>query len=222
MTNKRTPPAAKPGASKPSSVTADRRAAQAASAARPPRRPAPAPEAQPEVLVDPAAKRSARGAAPWATRHAAKRAAEEAKRRDEPVRPGSARSTLRTPDNADDIKSQILHLHNMLNQLNVMRKTLSESFYEAGLLLAEIRDKKLYLPKGYATFEAFVERETAIGKSTALSLADIPEIFTREAAKGAGLDSTIAALATFRQAHSPRQVRARPSRPPVARVIVRE
>ncbi|MDX2054335.1 MAG: hypothetical protein SFV15_18180 [Polyangiaceae bacterium] len=217
---------------KPASVSAARRAAKSTVSTRAVRpaevAPVPAAEPTPVDTVDStdaasqAARRGSRGAAPWATRHAAKQAAEKARRLEEPVRPGSARATLRTPDNADDIKSQILRLHTMLTQLNTFKKTLSDSFYEAGELLAEIRDKKLYSPKGYRDFDSFVEREVTLSKTTALALAEIPEVFTREAAKGAGLESTISALTAFRQAHSAKQVRARPSRPPVARVIIRD
>ncbi len=208
---------------KPASVASSRRAEK--SSVKPRVIPQPETPPTPDALLDPAgaaARRGSRGAAPWATRHAAKQAAEKARRLEEPVRPGSARATLRTPDNADDIKSQIMRLHTMLDRLNSLKKTLPDSFYEAGELLAEIRDKKLYAPKGYRDFDSFVEREVTIGKTTALALAEIPEVFTREAAKGAGLEQTITALSAFRQAHSTKQVRARPSRPPVARVIIRD
>ncbi len=207
---------------KPASVASSRRAEKASVKA--PAIPQPETPPTPEALLDPAAaaRRGSRGAAPWATRHAAKQAAEKARRLEEPVRPGSARATLRTPDNADDIKSQIMRLHTMLDRLNTLKKTLPDSFYDAGELLAEIRDKKLFAPKGYRDFASFVEREVTIGKTTALALAEIPEVFTREAAKGAGLEQTITALSAFRQAHSAKQVRARPSRPPVARVIIRD
>ncbi|MDP9037127.1 MAG: hypothetical protein M3O50_20200, partial [Myxococcota bacterium] len=47
-----------------------------------------------------------RGAAPWAARHAAKHAAEARARAAEPPLPGSARATIRTPENAEDIKQK--------------------------------------------------------------------------------------------------------------------
>ncbi|HEX3346175.1 MAG TPA: hypothetical protein VHS09_16440, partial [Polyangiaceae bacterium] len=48
-----------------------------------------------------------RGAAPWAARHAAKHAAEARARAAEPPLPGSARATIRTPENAEDIKQKV-------------------------------------------------------------------------------------------------------------------
>src|SRR6188768_1207699 len=42
-----------------------------------------------------------RGAAPWAARHAARHAEEAAARNQSPPKPGSARGTLRSPDDAD-------------------------------------------------------------------------------------------------------------------------
>ena len=54
-----------------------------------------------------------RGAAPWAARHAKKHAAEAAARNAEPPRPGSARATLRQPEEAERIKARIGELHNL-------------------------------------------------------------------------------------------------------------
>src|SRR5271165_454154 len=65
-----------------------------------------------------------RGAAPWAARHAAKHAAEARARAAEPPLPGSARATIRTPENAEDIKSKVRDLHAALSQIKQLRKQL--------------------------------------------------------------------------------------------------
>ena len=47
-----------------------------------------------------------RGAAPWVARHAAKHAEELRRRNAEPPPPGSARATLRVPEEAEQIKAK--------------------------------------------------------------------------------------------------------------------
>ncbi len=93
-------------------------------------------------------KLSLRGAAPWAARHAAKQAAEAAERMREPPRPGSARATLRTPDQADEIKARMNALHQAVARIRLLRKNLAGGFYEMGLLLKNISDQKLFEAKG--------------------------------------------------------------------------
>ena len=147
----------------------------------------PAPESAPR-------KRS-RGAAPWAARHAAKRAAEVAARNLEPPRPGSARATLRTPDAAEAIKARVSALHDKLTRLRSLKKQLAERFFEAATLLRTIRDERLFDAKGYASFDAFVEREVDLGgKTMALRIARIPEVFSEEAAKTYKLEALLEAL----------------------------
>src|SRR6185503_10403301 len=107
-----------------------------------------------------------RGAAPWAARHAAKHAAEARARNAEPPRPGSARATLRVPTAAEKIKAQIAELHAALGKVRALRKNLERTFYQLGEILRGIHDAKLYEAKGYGSFEAFVEREIDLGKTT--------------------------------------------------------
>src|SRR5688572_12003030 len=118
--------------------------AQAAAAPEPPKR-----------------KLGLRGAAPWAARHAAKHAAEARARAAEPPLPGSARATIRTPAKAEDIKAKIADLHNALQQIKSFRKNLAKGFYDIGIVLRDIRERRLFEAKGFGTFEAFLERETA-------------------------------------------------------------
>src|SRR4051794_35222507 len=115
----------------------------------------------------PKRKLGLRGAAPWAARHAAKHAAEARARAAEPPLPGSARATIRTPAQAEDIKAKIGELHNSLQQIKGFRKNLAKGFYDVGIVLNEIKARRLYEAKGFANFESFLERETAeLGKTT--------------------------------------------------------
>jgi hypothetical protein len=146
-------------------------------------------------------RRRFRGAAPWAARHAAKHAAEAAARNQEPPRPGSARATLRTPEEAEALKARVGQLHEALNRVRALKKQLPERFFEAGSMLKHIRDERLFDAKGYATFEAFVEREVDLGSKTlCLRLSRIPEVFSEAAAREYGLDPLLGALETLEQA----------------------
>src|SRR5262245_12375930 len=145
----------------------------------------------------------ARGAAPWAARHAERRAAEAAARLREPPRPGSARATLRTPAQADRIKARIGELHTALGRVRALRKNLGDNFFELGRALRHIADERLFDAKGYATFEAFVEREIDLGKVVALRLSRVPELFQERAAKEHGLDAVLAAIGALETAAKP-------------------
>ncbi len=145
----------------------------------------------------------ARGAAPWAARHAERRAAEAAARLRDPPRPGSARATLRTPDHAEHIKARVGELHTALGRVRTLRKNLGENFFELGRTLKQIADFRLFDAKGYATFEAFVEREVDISKSVALKLSRVPEVFNEAGARAYGLDAVLAAFDVLEAARKP-------------------
>ncbi len=143
----------------------------------------------------PKRKLGLRGAAPWAARHAAKHAAEARARAAEPPLPGSARATIRTPVMAEDIKARIGDLHLALQQIKGLRKNLAKGFFDIGGVLRDIQAKRLYEAKGFGTFEAFLERETAeLGKTTALRLVRIAALFQKEAALELGMDRIFMAL----------------------------
>lgn len=143
----------------------------------------------------PKRKLGLRGAAPWAARHAAKHAAEARARAAEPPLPGSARATIRTPAQAEDIKARIADLHNALQQIKGFRKNLAKGFFDVGVVLREIQLKRLYEAKGFGTFEAFLERETAeLGKTTALRLVRIAALFQKNGALELGMDRIFMAL----------------------------
>ena len=135
-----------------------------------------------------------RGAAPWAARHAAKHAAEARARAAEPPLPGSARATIRVPTGAEDIKAKIGDLHNALVQIKGLRKNLNKGFYDIGNILRDVQARRLYEAKGYGTFEAFLEREIDLGKTTALRLVKVSGTFLREAALEHGMERVVNAL----------------------------
>jgi hypothetical protein len=155
-----------------------------------------------------------RGAAPWAARHAAKHAEEAAARNLEPPKPGSARGTLRTPDDADSIKQRISELHNLLVRIRTLRKNLHDGFFQIGHELKHIQEQKLYEAKGYSSFETFAERELDLGKATTLKLSRVPDIFLESAARHYGVEAVLAALDVLdeRAAAAP-QRKAAPARP---------
>jgi hypothetical protein len=186
---------------------------------------APAAEAKSDAKAAPAApkrKLGIKGAAPWAARHAAKHAAEARARAAEPAPPGSARATIRTPSGADEIKEKLNDLLRLTSQLKALRKNLPKNFYDIGQILREVQSKKLYEPRGYTSFDAFVERETELGKELGMKITRIASLFTREGATELGLDRLITALGALEpRTDAPSESRipvAAPVRPPSAAV----
>jgi hypothetical protein len=180
---------AKGGAAKPAA------AAKAKSAPAAPKAAAPAaPKANAAAAPPPKRKLGIKGAAPWAARHAAKHAAEARARAAEPAPPGSARATIRTPSGADEIKEKLNDLLRLSAQLKALRKNLAKNFYEIGQILREVQAKKLYEPRGYTTFDAYIERETELGKELGLKITRIAGLFTKEGATELGLDRLVTAL----------------------------
>lgn len=149
--------------------------------------------------AQPKRKLGIKGAAPWAARHAAKHAAEARARAAEPAPPGSARATIRTPTNADEIKEKLNELLKASAQLKLLRKNLSKNFYEIGQLLREVQIRKLYEARNYPSFDSFVERETDLGKELGIKIARIAVLFTKEAASELGLDRLVAAVGSIDQ-----------------------
>jgi hypothetical protein len=173
---------------------------------------------KPDPKVDDKAKRKLglRGAAPWAARHAAKHAAEARARAAEPPLPGSARATIRTPTGAEDIKAKIGDLHNALIQIKGFRKNLGKGFYDIGHILKDIQARKLYEAKGYGTFEAFLEREIDLGKTTALRLVRVVSTFLKDAALELGMDRVFNALTALESVPEAEPSRGKIPPPPVS------
>jgi hypothetical protein len=135
-----------------------------------------------------------RGAAPWAARHAAKHAAEARARAAEPPLPGSARATIRTPVDAEDIKQRVRELHSALAQIKGFRKNLPKTFFDIGIVLKDIQTRRLYEAKRFPSFEAFVEREIDLGKTTSVRLVRVVSLFQREGALELGMDRLFNAI----------------------------
>ena len=165
----------------------------------------------------PKRKLGLRGAAPWAARHAAKHAAEARARAAEPPPPGSARATIRTPSGVEEIKAQIIELHNATEQMKTLRKNVAKNFFEVGLLLRDIQTRKLFGAKGYQSFESFLERESDIGKAVALRLAKLVSVFQRDAAIEFGLDKVMEAMIVLEASAEPTKTVPGPPAPPASR-----
>jgi hypothetical protein len=135
-----------------------------------------------------------RGAAPWAARHAAKHAAEARARAAEPPLPGSARATIRTPVDAEDIKQRVSDLHSALSKIKSFRKNLNKTFFDIGLVLKDIQTRRLYEAKRFPSFEAFVEREIDLGKTTSLRLVRVASLFQKEGALELGMERLFNAI----------------------------
>ncbi len=155
-----------------------------------------------------------RGAAPWAARHAAKHAAEARARAAEPPLPGSARATIRTPADAEDIKERVRDLHAALAQIKALRKNLPKNFFDIGVVLKDIETRRLYEAKRFPSFESFVEREIDLGKTTALRLVRVVGLFQKEGAIEVGMDRLFTAIATIDSVGEPDLGRVPP--PPVS------
>ncbi len=152
-----------------------------------------------------------RGAAPWAARHAAKHAAEARARAAEPPLPGSARATIRTPENAEDIKQKVRDLHAALAHIKQLRKQLPKTFFDIGLVLKDIQTKRLYEAKRFPSFESFVEREIDLGKTTALRLVRVVGLFQKDGALEVGMDKLFAAMSAIDSAGEPEVARIPPA-----------
>jgi len=171
--------------------------------------------AQKVEASDPPGKRrlGMRGAAPWAARHAAKHAEEAAARNLSPPKPGSARGTLRSPDDADNIKQRISELLNVLVRIRTLRKNLDDGFFQLAVELKHIQDEKLYEAKGFSSFESFAERELDLGKATAVKLARVPGIFLEAAARQHGIQGVLAAIDALDEHPSPAMQKKAASKP---------
>ncbi|WP_157069208.1 hypothetical protein [Sandaracinus amylolyticus] len=113
------------------------------------------------------------------------------------AKPTAPRLTVRTPVGADELKQKIGALATATANIRNLKRSLQRSFYDIGLILKDIDERKLYEVKGYGSFEAFLEREIDLGKQLGLRLARAVQVFQREAATQAGLDRVSAAIAVF-------------------------
>ncbi len=107
------------------------------------------------------------------------------------------RLTVRSPEGADELKQKIGALATATAQIRNYKRALNKNFFDIGLILKDIDERKLYEVKGYGSFEAFLEREIDLGKQLGLKLSRAVYVFQREAAVEAGLERVSAAIAVF-------------------------
>jgi hypothetical protein len=119
--------------------------------------------------------------------------------------PPRSRLTAREPVAAEDLKAKLGALATAINHIRSIKRSLSRSFWDIGLTLVDIRDRKLYVAKGYSSFEAFLEREIEIGKNVSLRIVRAVQLFQREPAVAAGLDRVLLAVAAFDGELEPRE-----------------
>jgi len=121
----------------------------------------------------------------------------------EPPLPGSARATIRTPVDAEDIKQRIRDLHAALAQIKTYRKNLHKTFFDIGVVLKDIQTRRLYEAKRFPSFESFVEREIDLGKTTSLRLVRVASLFQKEGALELGMDRLFSAIQAIDTAGEP-------------------
>ena len=114
------------------------------------------------------------------------------------TQPGSLHAPARSPDGAEGLKVRLMAVINLLGKLRGLKRSINKQFWEAGLVLAELSRPELYQAKGYGSWESFVEREIerelAIGRTTAEDMRRIVRLFQRDAAEELGLERLRGAL----------------------------
>jgi hypothetical protein len=96
-----------------------------------------------------------------------------------------------------ELKVQLGKLSGATAQIATLKRNVSKGFYEIGGILGRIRDEKLYVVKGYGSFESFLERELDINKVSSLRMVRIAEVLKREDAIAAGFERASAAVAAL-------------------------
>jgi hypothetical protein len=88
----------------------------------------------------------------------------------------------------------ITELASATGRIRSLKRTLNKDFWEVGQLLLEIKERRLFEGKGYASFESFTERELDFGRATALRLSRMPRVFQESAARELGFVAIMNAL----------------------------
>jgi hypothetical protein len=96
-----------------------------------------------------------------------------------------------------ELKVQLGKLSGAAAQIVALKRNISKGFYEIGGILGRIRDEKLFVVKGYGSFESFLERELDINKVSSLRMVRIAEVLKREDAMAAGFERASAAVAAL-------------------------
>jgi len=95
------------------------------------------------------------------------------------------------------LKQRFAALQTATREITGMKRSIATSFFDVGVILNKIRDKRLYEVKGYGSFESFVEREISLNKVVCLRSARIAQAIDRDIAVEAGLDRAAAAVAAL-------------------------
>lgn len=96
-----------------------------------------------------------------------------------------------------NLKQRFAALQTATREITGMKRSIATSFFDVGVILNRIRDKRLYEVKGYGSFESFVEREISLNKVICLRSARIAQAIDRDIAVEAGLDRAAAAVAAL-------------------------
>lgn len=114
-----------------------------------------------------------------------------------PVRSITVESGKAGAGDKQELKVQLGKLSGATAQIATLKRNIGKGFYEIGGLLSQIRTEKLYVVKGYGSFESFLERELDINKVSSLRMVRIAEVLKREDAVAAGFERAAAAVAAL-------------------------
>ena len=113
-----------------------------------------------------------------------------------------------------------VNINAALAQIKTYRKNLNKTFFDIGVVLKDIQTRRLYEAKRFPSFEAFVEREIDLGKTTALRLVRVASLFQKESALELGMDRLFVAIAAIDTAGEPSEAPRIPP-PPTSRRMSR-
>lgn len=193
-------------AKKVSATKAPQKPAKPVKAAVPAKAQKPMKPAKPEKAHKPVAAKPAKApkavkpAAPAKTAAAVKTAAPQAQKDTKDASPTRMRDpiapidTIRTPAKADDLKARLGRISSVIVQLRALKRTMERSFFEAGELLVEVNESRLFEVKGYGSLESFLDRETELGSSAGVRAMRATTVFQKAAAEAAGFSRISAAL----------------------------
>lgn len=109
----------------------------------------------------------------------------------------TARSAASGGGADNPLKQRFADLQAATREIAGMKRSITKHFFDVGVILNQIRDKRLYEVKGYGSFESFVERELDLNKVVCMRSARIAQALDREQAMEAGLDRSAAAVAAL-------------------------
>ncbi len=108
--------------------------------------------------------------------------------------PGSARDDPHPHRRGKMIGNRAEDLHAALAQIKGYRKNLNKTFFDIGVVLKDIQTRRLYEAKRFPSFEAFVEREIDLGKTTSMRLVRVASLFQKEGALELGMERLFTAI----------------------------